>query len=118
MTAHPIGSITLNGTVTCNLCPWAASDRLDPVGALKDHRTTDHPGALPTAPASTRHAAGIVLGALLVVGFGALTAAAWTAGGWWTIAAIPCGLMSALGAFGIAQDAQRAPRDGKGRRLR
>ncbi|MFY7069603.1 hypothetical protein ACOQFV_27410 [Nocardiopsis changdeensis] len=119
MTAHPIGTVTDDGRITCDLCTtWATSERLDPVGALTQHRATRHPGARPAAPEPTRHPAGIVLGALILAVFGLPAAAAWVAGGWWLAAAGPLTLVAAFGAFGISRDATRAPRDARGNRLR
>ena len=168
MSAHPIGSIDLEGTVTCTLCEWTASDRLDPVASLGTHRDEAHPDAptnggtltadwdgtverddrgdayvgctawtgrpvlfrltkkqagelgrsLVGTPPARRHMPGVVLGAVLLTLFGFLTYTAWTAGGWWILAAGPTALMTALGAYGITSDAQRVPRDGRGRRTR
>jgi hypothetical protein len=70
----------------------------------------------PTSP--RRDPAGAVLGAIFLIGFGGLAYTAWDSGGWGIIAAIPCVLLAALGAHGLVSDLQRAPRDGKGRRIR
>lgn len=122
MSAHPIGTVTLSGDVTCNLCPWSIHDRIDPAGALGAHRDEAHPNARPPArsdaPAASRHMPGVVLGAALMLVFGALTWHLWDLSGWWILAAGPTALMAALGAYGITSDAQRVPRDGRGRRTR
>lgn len=118
MTASTIGAVRLDGRVTCALCSWSTTGPLDPVGALTVHRRADHPHAAAVAPEPSRHAAGTTLGIILLAVFGLPAAAAWVAGGWWIPVAIPCTVLAALGAYGAATDAQRAPRDARGRRLR
>jgi hypothetical protein len=65
-----------------------------------------------------RDPAGATLGAIFLIGFGGLAYTAWDSGGWGIIAAIPCVILAALGAYGLVSELQRAPRDGKGRRIR
>lgn len=65
----------------------------------------------------TRDVPGAVLGLALLLGFGWLAWTAWSAGGWWFLAALPCAFMASLGAYGITADLQRVPRDHRGRRI-
>jgi hypothetical protein len=121
MTARPIGSIRVDGRVACNLCRWSTADRVDPVGALTEHRTAEHPDdqGRTTAPAPDdavvprRDAAGATIASLFIAA--AYPAwLTWTAGGWYIAAAIPLTLVAMFGVYGLAEALQRRPRDRRG----
>ncbi|WCO67053.1 hypothetical protein PO878_21415 [Iamia majanohamensis] len=65
-----------------------------------------------------RNPSGMTLAAMFLIGGGLLVYVGWNARGWewtWWISGVFC---LALGAFGLVQDATRAERDEKGRRIK
>lgn len=61
--------------------------------------------------AKSRDTSGMVLGAILSVAFGGLTALFVILGSWWWIAAVLCGLLTIVGIYGLATSTRLAVRD-------
>lgn len=61
-----------------------------------------------------RDPAGAALGVLLVLAFGWLTWAAWTAGGWWLVLTVPTSLLVLVGLYGAVHESIPMKRNVKG----